>query len=112
VVLHTKAQNPQEIASEADVVVACCGVAELLDEKWIKDDAIVIDVGINTKNDETGKSVLCGDVNALAVSEYASLVTAVPGGIGSVTSALLFANTLKGWYMVNNRKELRFDFEV
>ena len=78
----------------------------------LKDDAIVIDVGINTKNDETGKSVLCGDVNVLAVSEYASLVTAVPGGIGSVTSALLFANTLKGWYMVNNRKELRFDFEV
>ena len=54
---------------------------------------------------------MCGDVNAAAVNEVASLVTAVPGGVGSVTSALLFANTLKGWYMVNNRKELRFDFE-
>lgn len=112
VVLHTKAQYPEEIAADADIVVACCGVAELINENWVKDDAIVIDVGINTKNDETGKSVLCGDVNAAAVNEVASLVTAVPGGIGGVTSALLFANTLKGWYMVNKRKELKFDFEV
>lgn len=112
VVLHTKAIHPEDIASEADVVVACCGSAELIAENWVKDGAVVIDVGINTKNDETGKSVLCGDVNAASVIEEASLVTAVPGGIGTVTSALLFANTLKGWYMVHNRKELRFDFEV
>ena len=112
VVLHTKAVHPEDIASEADVIVACCGSAELINEDWVKKDAVIIDVGINTKNDENGKSVLCGDVNAAAVIDDASLVTAVPGGVGSVTSALLFANTLKGWYMVHNRKELRFDFEV
>lgn len=112
VVLHTKASHPEDVVSEADVIVACCGSAELITEDWVKNGAIVIDVGINTKNDESGKSVLCGDVNATAVIEEASLVTAVPGGIGSVTSALLFANTVKGWYMVRNRKELRFDFEV
>lgn len=112
VILHTKANHPEDIVSEADVIVACCGSAELITEDWVKNGAIVIDVGINTKNDESGKSVLCGDVNATAVIEEASLVTAVPGGIGSVTSALLFANTVKGWYMVRNRKELRFDFEV
>lgn len=112
VVLHTKAIHPEEIASDADIIVACCGSAELIDENWVKDDAVVIDVGINTKNDETGKSVLCGDVNESSVSEAAALVTAVPGGIGTVTSALLFANTLKCWYMIHNGKELRFDFEV
>lgn len=112
VVLHTKASHPEDIASDADVIVACCGSAELIDENWVKKGTVIIDVGINTKNDESGKSVLCGDVNAAAVIGEASLVTAVPGGIGSVTSALLFANTLKGWYMVRNCKELRFDFEV
>lgn len=111
-IIHTKTLEAQEISSEADVVVACCGVAEMVTQTWIREEAIVIDVGINTKENAEGKIVLCGDVDAKDAVEKASVVTAVPGGIGSVTSALLFANCLKSWYKIHKNEEIRFDFEV
>lgn len=111
-IAHTKTENIEDVVSECDIVVACCGVAEMVDEKWIKDGAIVLDVGINSKNTFEGNTVLCGDVKSESAAYNASIVTAVPGGIGAVTSALLYANCLKGYYMINKKEEIIFDFET
>lgn len=109
---HTKTLNMDELALDSDIIVACCGVAELIDDNWIKPGAIVLDVGINSKFDKDGNSVICGDVNTSLAAESAEVVTAVPGGIGSLTSALLYANCLKGYYMINKKESIIFDYEV
>ncbi len=110
--IHTKTTDAQTLCQDADVVVACCGVAEMLDSSWVADDAMVIDVGINSKVSAMGDFKLCGDVNAPDVANVASVVTAVPGGIGAVTSALLFANCFKAWHFINRGESIRFNFEV
>lgn len=110
IITHTKTLHTEELTSECDIVVACCGVAEIVENSWIREGAMVIDVGINCKTDEC-KTTVCGDVNAADVAENALLVTAVPGGIGSVTSALLYANCLKGYYRIHKNEEITFNFE-
>jgi len=110
-IVHTKTQDIKTIASNADILVACCGVAELIDRSWVKPGAIVIDVGIHSKLTDEGKYKLCGDVNALSALENAFYLTAVPGGVGSVTSALLFANAVKAYFKIVESKEYSFGFE-
>jgi methylenetetrahydrofolate dehydrogenase (NADP+) / methenyltetrahydrofolate cyclohydrolase len=113
-VVHTKTIDTAKIVSGADIVVASCGVPKLVTDKWIKDGAVVLDVGIHSINvcDLDGeKCQLCGDVDPTAVLGKASILTAVPGGIGSVTSVLLFANAVKCWYKLNRNEEFSFGFE-
>ena len=75
--------------SFADILVAAIGRADFITGDMVKDGAVVIDVGINRKDD--GK--LTGDVDFDAVSEKASYITPVPGGVGPMTIAMLLYNT-------------------
>ena len=89
-VCHTKTVNIEEECRNADIIVACCGVAKMITEKFVKPGQIVIDVGMNV--DEEGK--LCGDVDYEKVSEIADAVTPVPGGVGSITTAILLKHVV------------------
>lgn len=111
-IIHTKTIDTDKITSNKDIVIASCGVPELINAKWIKKNAVVIDVGIHSINADNEKGYkLCGDVDAESVLKKASILTAVPGGIGTVTSTLVFANTIKSWYKINKDKKLTFSFE-
>ena len=84
-ICHSKTKDIAKVASAADVVVAAIGKAKMVGKEFIKDGAVVIDVGINV--DENGN--LCGDVNTDECLEVASLITPVPAGVGAVTTSVL-----------------------
>jgi methylenetetrahydrofolate dehydrogenase (NADP+)/methenyltetrahydrofolate cyclohydrolase len=89
-ITHSQTQNLPDIVKQADIVVAACGCPNLVKKSWIKNGAIVIDVGINRID---GK--LCGDVDFNEVSPIASYITPVPGGVGPMTVAMLLENTFE-----------------
>jgi methylenetetrahydrofolate dehydrogenase (NADP+)/methenyltetrahydrofolate cyclohydrolase len=89
-VCHTATRDPASIARQADLVIAAIGRPEQVRADWIKPGAVVIDVGIHQRDDGT----LCGDVHYPTVSEVASAITPVPGGVGPMTVAMLLRNTL------------------
>lgn len=103
-ICHSKTQNLPDVVREADLVFAAIGVAEFVKGEWIKDGAVVIDVGINAVDDATKKAGyrLVGDVEYSEAVERASLITPVPGGVGPMTVAMLLHNTLKGFKMQYN----------
>jgi methylenetetrahydrofolate dehydrogenase (NADP+) / methenyltetrahydrofolate cyclohydrolase len=110
--VHTKTRNAEKIASGADIIVASSGVPEMVTEDWIKEGSVVIDVGIHsTASDDEKGYRLCGDVNAQSALKKARIVTAVPGGIGIITSSLLFANALKSHFKFSKDANMIFDFE-
>ena len=88
-VCHSKTENLKEICQSADILVSAIGKAKFVTADMIKEQAVVIDVGIN--RDENGK--LCGDVDYENVKEKASVITPVPGGVGPMTIAMLLYNT-------------------
>lgn len=77
-ICHSKTKNLSSVAAEADVLIAAIGRAKMVDESFVKDGAVVIDVGINV--DEEGN--LCGDVDTNAVLNKVSMITPVPAGVG------------------------------
>lgn len=87
---HSRTKDLPERVREHDVVVAAVGKSELVRGDWIKEGAIVLDVGINRTPD--GK--LVGDVEYAAAAERASWITPVPGGVGPMTIAMLLSNTV------------------
>ena len=87
-VCHSKTQNLQEICSKADILIAAIGKAKFVTADFVKEGAVVIDVGINF--DENGKMV--GDVDFDAVIDKVSAITPVPRGVGSVTTSVLAQN--------------------
>ncbi len=89
-IAHSRTENLAEVVRGADIVVAAVGKARMIEGGWIKDGAVVIDVGINRLPD--GK--LTGDVDFAAAKERASFITPVPGGVGPMTIACLLANTV------------------
>lgn len=88
---HRFTRNLAEQVARADVLVVAVGQPEMVKGRWIKPDAVVIDVGINRMPD--GR--LCGDVEFEAAKERASWITPVPGGVGPMTVAMLLQNTLE-----------------
>lgn len=92
-IAHSRTANIEEVCREADIVVAAVGVQKLVKANWIKEGAVVIDVGIN--RDEHGK--LCGDVDFDAVKEKTYAISPVPGGVGPMTIAMLLENTLQAY---------------
>ena len=88
-VCHSKTQNLKELCRTADILVCAVGKAKFVTSDMIKENAIVIDVGMN--RDENGK--LCGDVDFETVKEKTSLITPVPGGVGPMTITMLMYNT-------------------
>lgn len=89
-VCHSRTKDLKSECLKADILVAAVGKAKLITADMVKDGAVVIDVGMN--RDENGK--LCGDVDFESVSEKASYITPVPGGVGPMTIAMLMKNTL------------------
>jgi len=90
-ICHSKTRDLPGLVRQADIVVAGVGRANFVQGDWVKEGAIVIDVGINRGAD--GK--LCGDVDFSAALKRASWITPVPGGVGPMTIATLLANTLR-----------------
>lgn len=88
---HSRTRDLAGLCRQADILVAAVGRTEMVKEDWVKDGAIVIDVGINRTED--GK--LCGDVDFEAVKDKAAAITPVPGGVGPMTIACLLANTVR-----------------
>lgn len=88
-VCHTKTLNLKEECQKADVIIACAGVAKMLDKSYVSEGTIVFDVGINVVD---GK--LCGDVDYESVAEVAAKATPVPGGVGTVTTSVLLKHTV------------------
>ena len=101
-VVHSKTKEIETVCSQADIIVAAIGRAEMIDSKWLKDGAVVIDVGINrisiTKEDGSEGSKIVGDVDFKSASEKASKITPVPGGVGPMTIACLLRNTVTSAY--------------
>ena len=95
-IAHSKTVNLPEICNKADILIAAVGKPEIVKEDWIKDKAIVIDVGINRVEKQIDgeiKNKLVGDVDFANAQNKASSITPVPGGVGPMTIACLLRNT-------------------
>ena len=101
-ICHSKTKNLKEVCSRADILVAAVGRAKMITSDYIKDGAVVIDVGMN--RDENGK--LCGDVDFEDCKDKAGYITPVPGGVGPMTIAMLMQNTLTAAKVKNNIDQL------
>jgi methylenetetrahydrofolate dehydrogenase (NADP+)/methenyltetrahydrofolate cyclohydrolase len=93
---HSHTKNITQIISQADIVISALGIPNFLKAEMIRDDAVVIDVGITRVPDENAKKgyIITGDVDYENVSKKASFITPVPGGVGPMTIAMLLKNTL------------------
>lgn len=96
-ITHSRTQDLASITREADIIVAALGMAEFLTGDMVKEGVTIIDVGITRVPDATKKRGyrLAGDVHFESVSEKASYITPVPGGVGPMTIAMLLTNTLQ-----------------
>jgi len=95
-IAHSKTKNLPQLCTSADILVAAIGKPEIVKGEWIKDTAIVIDVGINRieiKNNGESKTKLVGDVMFSEAKLKTSAITPVPGGVGPMTIACLLRNT-------------------
>jgi len=90
-ICHSRTKNLAEVCRRADILVAAVGRPKMIGADMVKPGAVVIDVGINRLSDGT----LCGDVDFESVSDIASYITPVPGGVGPMTITMLLKNTLK-----------------
>lgn len=94
--VHSRTKDMQEHIGRADIVVAAIGKPEFIKGEWLKPGCVVIDVGINSKDDPSAKRGyrLVGDVDYASARKVASAITPVPGGVGPMTIAMLLKNTL------------------
>ena len=93
-ITHSKTKNLKEVCQRADVLIAAVGRAKMINSDYVKEGAVVLDVGIN--RDENNK--LCGDVDFEDVKDKVYAITPVPGGIGPMTITMLLQNTLEAFY--------------
>ena len=95
---HSKSKDLKSITKNSDILVVAVGKAKMINKEYIKEDAVVIDVGINV--DSNNK--LCGDVDFEDALENVGYITPVPGGVGSVTTSILAKHTIKACKQQNN----------
>jgi len=93
---HSRTKNISQITTQADIIISALGVPGFLKAEMVKDDVVVIDVGITRVPDESREKgyYITGDVDFENVSKKASYITPVPGGVGPMTIAMLLKNTL------------------
>ena len=84
-IAHSKTKNLKELCKQADILIVAIGKPKFIDESYVKEGAVVIDVGIH-RNEE---NKLCGDVDYDTIQDKAQAATPVPGGVGAVTTAVL-----------------------
>jgi len=89
-ICHSRTTDLQRRVADADILIAATGVPKMIKGEWVKEGAVVIDVGVNRLEDGS----LVGDVDFEPARERASLITPVPGGVGPMTIAMLMQNTL------------------
>lgn len=92
-IAHSKTENLKQVCKRADVLIAAIGKAKFFNAEYVKEGAVVLDVGIN--RDDNNK--LCGDVDFESVKDIVSYITPVPGGIGPMTITMLLSNTLDAY---------------
>ena len=90
-IAHSKTRNLKEVTKRADILIAAVGHQQMIDDTYIKEGAVVIDVGMH----RNAQNKLCGDVDFEKVKEKASAITPVPGGVGPMTIAMLMNNCLE-----------------
>lgn len=103
---HSRTKNISQITTQADIIISALGVPGFLKAEMVKDDVVVIDVGITRVADESRERgyYITGDVDFKNVSKKASYITPVPGGVGPMTIAMLLKNTLLARERHRNRK--------
>jgi methylenetetrahydrofolate dehydrogenase (NADP+)/methenyltetrahydrofolate cyclohydrolase len=96
-VAHSRSRDLPALCRDADILIAAVGRPEMVKADWVKDGAVVIDVGINRVPDASKKSGfrLTGDVAFDEVAPKCKAITPVPGGVGPMTIAMLMKNTLQ-----------------
>jgi methylenetetrahydrofolate dehydrogenase (NADP+)/methenyltetrahydrofolate cyclohydrolase len=92
-VCHKETKEIKQKAKSADIIVAAAGVANLVNSEWVKEGAVIIDVGINRLEDGS----MTGDVDFDDVKDTVSAISPVPGGVGPMTIAVLLENTLTAY---------------
>ncbi len=90
--INRETPHPQQLCQQARIVIAACGVPGLVNEHWLQPGADVIDVGLTPEENDQGKKILRGDVDALRIEGIATRRTPAPGGVGPLTVAQLLAN--------------------
>jgi methylenetetrahydrofolate dehydrogenase (NADP+) / methenyltetrahydrofolate cyclohydrolase len=103
-ICHSAAPDLSVFTKQADILIAAVGRAHLITSEMVKDNVVIIDVGINSIDDPNSKKgyKLVGDVDFDGVSEKASYITPVPGGVGPMTIAMLLSNTFKAFKIIEN----------
>ena len=95
-ICHSGTSDLRTFTKQADILVAALGAPEMIDDSYVKEGAVIIDVGINRVKDDSEKGYkLVGDVNFNAVQGVAGSITPVPGGVGPMTIAMLVENTVE-----------------
>lgn len=94
-IAHSKTRNLKEVTGRADILITAIGRPKMITREYVKEGAVVIDVGIN--RDQNGK--LCGDVDFQDVEPVCSAITPVPGGVGPMTIAMLLGNCLESVHL-------------
>jgi methylenetetrahydrofolate dehydrogenase (NADP+)/methenyltetrahydrofolate cyclohydrolase len=104
-VCHSRTRDLPAVARSADILIAAIGKPEFVTAEMVRPGAVVIDVGINRVDDPSHAKGyrLVGDVAYGPVSELASWITPVPGGVGPMTIAMLLQNTLQAWQQIEAR---------
>lgn len=87
-IAHSKTQNLKEVCKQADILIVAVGKPKMIDAEYVKEGAVVIDVGIH----RNAENKLCGDVDFDSVAPHCSHITPVPGGVGPMTIAMLMKN--------------------
>ncbi len=106
-ICHSGTPDIPKIAEQADVLIAAIGVPEMIDETFVKQGAVVIDVGVNRVADDSEKGYkLVGDVNFERINGIASAITPVPGGVGPMTIAMLIENTVEAAELIHYGQSL------
>ncbi len=104
-ICHSAAQDITYYTKQADIIIAAMGRAEFVKEDMVKDGVVIIDVGTNRVDDSSAKKGyrIVGDVDFENVSNKASFITPVPGGVGPMTIAMLLKNTYKAFQLIENK---------
>lgn len=98
-ICHSRTIDLPKVASDAEILVAAVGKAKMATADFVKEGAVVVDVGINITEDGN----LCGDVDTDGVIDKVSMITPVPAGVGSVTTSILAKHVVKACKLQNNR---------
>ena len=95
-IAHSRTKDLKSLTQQADIVIAALGIPEFLTSDMVKDNAVIVDVGITRVPDDAKKKGyrIVGDVDFKSVSKKTSHITPVPGGVGPMTIAMLLKNTL------------------